>query len=221
MSVNGLIGRKVGMTSIFDASGSMLGVTVIEVGPNQVVARRTKDADGYEAAALGFGKRRASRVRKPQAKALEKAGIQDAPALVREFPLREGADPKVGDVVRAADVFQVGLLVDVTGTSLGKGFAGVRKRHNFNLGPKTHGTKNIREHKSTGSNTWPSRRWPGTKMAGQLGNVKSTVRNLRVVGVDAERNLILVNGAIPGSADGFVFVRPAVAKNARNPAAGK
>jgi large subunit ribosomal protein L3 len=218
MSVNGLIGRKVGMTSIFDASGSMLGVTVIEVGPNQVVSRRTKDRDGYEAAALGFGERRASRVRRPQAKALEKSGIQKAPKFVREVPLAAGADPKVGDQLRVADVFQVGGLVDVVGTSIGHGFQGVHKRHHFNLGPQTHGTKNVREHKSTGSNTHPSRRWPGTKMAGQMGNVRRTVRNLRVVAVDAERNLLLVNGAIPGSDEGFVLVRHAVAKNAKNPA---
>lgn len=221
MSVNGLIGRKVGMTSVFDASGSMLGVTVIEVGPNQVVARRTKDRDGYEAAALGFGTRRASRVAKPQAKALEKSGIANLPAVVREVPLAAGADPKVGDTVRVADVFQVGILVDVSGTSIGHGFQGVHKRHGFDLGPKTHGTKNIREHKSTGSNTHPSRRWPGTRMAGHMGAKNRTVRNLRVVAVDAERNLLLVNGAVPGADDGVLLVRPAVAKNARRPQAAK
>lgn len=221
MSVQGLIGRKVGMTSIFDESGSMLGVTVIEAGPNQVVARRTKDRDGYEAAALGFGTRRASRVARPQAKALEKAGIGNLPAVVREVPLAAGSDPKVGDTVRVSDVFTVGSLVDVSGRSLGHGFQGVHKRHGFDLGPKTHGTKNIREHKSTGSNTHPSRRWPGTKMAGQLGAKNRTVRNLRVVAVDAERNLLLVNGAIPGCDDGVVVVRPAVARNRRQPAAAK
>lgn len=206
MSVNGLIGRKVGMTSIFDASGAMLGVTVIEVGPNQVVARRSKGRDGYEAAALGFGSRRASRVRRPQAAALEKAGIAVAPQVVREFPLRSGADPKPGDVLRVADVFEAGCLVDVSGTSIGHGFQGVHKRYHFNLGPQTHGTKNVREHKSTGSNTWPSRRWPGTRMAGHMGAVRRTVRNLRVVAVDAERNLLLVNGAIPGAESGVVIV---------------
>lgn len=218
MSVNGLIGRKVGMTSIFDASGSMLGVTVIEVGPNRVVARRTEANDGYEAVALGFGKRRASRVRRPQAKALEKAGIEQAPALVREFEVGADAALKVGETIRVADIFKAGGLVDVIGTSIGKGFQGVHKRHNHNLGPQTHGCKNVREHKSTGSNTHPSRRWPGTQMAGQMGNVRCTVRNLRVVGVDVERNLLLVNGAVPGSDDGFVFVRHAVAKNVKNPA---
>lgn len=220
MSLNGLIGRKVGMTSVFDASGSMLGVTVIEVSPNQVVARRTADRDGYEALALGFGTRRATRVAKPQAKALEKAGITQAPQVVREFRLDGASDTKAGDVVRVTDVFQVGGLVDVQGTSVGRGFQGVHGRWGFNLGPQTHGTKNVREHKSTGSNTHPSRRWPGTKMAGHAGAKKRTVRNLRVVGVDAERNLLLVNGAIPGCDSGFVIVRHAVAKNVKNPAKG-
>lgn len=219
MSVNGLLGRKVGMTSVFDASGSMLGVTVIEVAPNQVVARRTAGRDGYEAAALGFGSRRASRVAKPQAKALEKAGIAGAPAIVREFPVAEGTELKVGDVLKVSDVFEVGSLVDVSGTSVGKGFQGVHKRHHHNLGPQTHGSKNVREHKSTGSNTFPSRRWPGTQMAGHMGARNRTVRNLRVVAIDAERNLLLVNGPIPGWETGIVRVRHAAAKSTKSPAA--
>lgn len=221
MSVNGLIGRKVGMTSIFDASGAMLGVSVIEVAPNRVVARRTVPRDGYDAAALGFGRRRPTRVARPQAKALEKSGIEQAPAVIREFPLAAGGDPKVGDVVLVTEIFKVGGLVDVSGQSLGHGFAGVHKRHGFNLGPQTHGTKNIREHKSTGSNTWPSRRWPGTRMAGQLGNVHRTVRNLRIVAIDPEKNLLLLNGPIPGCDDGFVCVRHAAAKNVKNHVAAK
>lgn len=218
MSVNGLIGRKVGMTSVFDASGAMLGVTVIEVTPNQVVACRTKDRDGYEAIALGWGVRRATRVAKPQARAFEKAGVKALPAVVLEVAAA-GGDPKPGDAIAVGDVFQAGAVVDVVGTSIGHGFQGVHKRHGFNLGPQTHGTKNVREHKSTGSNTWPSRRWPGTRMAGQMGNKRRTVRNLRVVAVDAEKNLLLVHGAIPGAESGVVLVRRAVAKNARNPAA--
>ena len=219
MSVNGLLGKKVGMTSVFDAAGSMLGVSVIEVSPNQIVVRRTKERDGYEAVALGFGSRRASRVAKPQAKAFEKSGITAPPAIVREFPIAPGADPKVGDVLKVADIFQVGGLVDVSGTSVGKGFQGVHKRWHHNLGPQTHGSKNVREHKSTGSNTFPSRRWPGTQMAGHMGARNRTVRNLRVVAIDAERNLLLVNGPIPGCETGVVCVRHAVAKNAKNPAA--
>jgi len=218
MSVNALIGRKVGMTSIFDASGSMLGVSVIELGPNRVVARRTKDRDGYEAVALGFGARRASRVGKPQAAALKKSGIDVAPQVIREVEIAAGADPKVGETLQVADVFQVGAVVDVVGTSLGKGFAGVHKRHHHDLGPKSHGTKNIREHKSTGSNTHPSRRWPGTSMAGHMGAVRRTVRNLTVVGVDAERGLLLVNGPVPGCASGVLLVRRTGTKNATKPA---
>ncbi|MCE9636151.1 MAG: 50S ribosomal protein L3 [Planctomycetes bacterium] len=218
MSVNALIGRKVGMTSIFDATGSMLGVSVIELGPNQVVARRTIVRDGYEAVALGFGKRKPSRVGKPQLMALKKSGIEIAPQVVSEVEIADGADPQVGEMVSVADVFQVGAVVDVVGTSLGKGFAGVHKRHHHDLGPKSHGTKNIREHKSTGSNTHPSRRWPGTSMAGHMGAVRRTVRNLTVVGIDAERGIMLVNGPVPGCASGVLLVRRTRAKHATKPA---
>ena len=216
MSVNALIGRKIGMTSIFDASGSMLGVTVIELGPNRVLARRTKESDGYEAAALGWGARKKSRTSKPLAGQAAKAGFEAAPRVVREVPLAVGADPKPGDVVKVADVFRVGGLVDVVGTSRGFGFQGVHKRHGFNLGPATHGTKNYREVKSTGSNTWPSRRWAGTRMPGHMGDVRRTIRNLRVVGLDAERNLLLVNGPVPGADDSVVLVRRAVARNRKD-----
>lgn len=216
MSVNGLIGRKVGMTSIFDASGAMLGVTVIEVLPNSVFSRKTGERDGYEAAALAWGARKPSRTSKPLAGQAKKAGLGTAPRVVREVEIAAGADPKAGDVVRVGDVFKVGGLVDVTGTSRGHGFQGVHKRHNFNLGPSTHGTKNYREVKSTGSNTFPSRRWAGTKMPGQMGNVRRTVRSLRVVGLDAERNLLLVNGPVPGADDTVVVVRRARAKNRKD-----
>lgn len=206
MSVNGLIGRKVGMTSIFDKDGAMVGVTVIELGPNPVVARRTQEKDGYEAAALGYGERRASRVNKPQRTAAEKAGLKAWPEFVREVEIPSGSAVKTGDVVKVADVFEAGQLVDVVGTSIGHGFTGNHVRHHMNMGPYTHGSKNYREQKSTGQNTFPARRWKGTKMAGHMGAVRRTVRNLRVVGVDAERNLILVNGPVPGADSGILVV---------------
>jgi len=212
MSVDSLIGRKVGMTSVFDASGAMLGVTVLEVGPNRVLERRTTAKDGYESVVLGYGERRASRAKKPQVGSAKKAGMETAAATVRE--VRVGADEalKAGDTVSVADVFTVGGKVDIVGTSRGRGFQGVRRRHKFNLGPRSHGSKNYRETKSTGQNTFPARRWPGKRMAGHMGDVRSTVRNLKVVAVDAERNYLMVAGPVPGWDTGLVYVRQVGAK---------
>ncbi len=209
MNLDSLIGRKVGMTSVFDETGAMLGVTVLEVGPNRVVGRRTAKEHGYDAVVLGYGEKKPSRAAKPQVAEAKKAGLEGPPAFVREVRCAADAAFKVGDAVRVADVFQVGGLVDVVGTSRGHGFQGVRKRHKFNLGPRSHGSKNYRETKSTGQNTWPSRRWPGKRMAGHMGNVRRTVRNLEVVGVDADRNYLLVAGPVPGWDSGVVFVRRA------------
>ena len=212
MSVDSLIGRKVGMTSVFDDSGAMLGVTVLEVGPNRVLERRTKDANGYDSVVLGFGEARASRAKKPQLGSAKKAGLETAAAIVREVRVAADEALKAGDTVRVADVFEVGGNVDVVGTSRGRGFQGVRRRHKFNLGPASHGSKNYREHKSTGQNTFPARRWPGTRMAGHMGNERSTIRNLKIVAVDAERNYLMVSGPVPGWDTGLVYVRKVDAK---------
>jgi large subunit ribosomal protein L3 len=209
MSVDSLIGRKVGMTSVFDASGAMLGVTVLEVGPNRVMERRTKDSNGYDAVVLGYGEVRASRAKKPQVGSAKKAGMETAAATVREVRVAAGDTLKPGDTVRVADVFEVGGKVDIVGTSRGRGFQGVRRRHKFNLGPRSHGSKNYRETKSTGQNTFPARRWPGKRMAGHMGDVRTTVRNLKVVAVDAERNFLMVAGPVPGWDTGLVYVRKA------------
>lgn len=210
--LNELIGRKVGMTSVFDPSGAMVGVTVIEVQPNVVVGRRTAAKDGVDAAVLGAGARKASRTAKPQAGQAAKAGLGAWPRTVKQTRVGADAALKQGDVVKVSDVFAAGELVDVVGVSKGHGFQGVHKRHNFNLGPYTHGSKNYRETKSVGQNTFPARRWPGKRMAGHMGDVRRTVRNLKVVSVDAERNLILVNGPIPGADTAVVVVRRAVAR---------
>ena len=209
MSVDSLIGRKLGMTSVFDASGAMLGVTVLEVGPNRVLERRTTAANGYEAVVLGYGEKRASRAKKPQVGSAKKAGLETAASVVRE--VRVGADEplKPGDTVRVADVFEIGGKVDIVGTSRGRGFQGVRRRHKFNLGPRSHGSKNYRETKSTGQNTFPARRWPGKRMAGHMGDERSTIRNLKVVGLDAERNYLMVSGPVPGWDTGLVYIRKA------------
>ena len=207
MSVDSLIGRKVGMTSIFDAAGAMLGVTVLEVGPNRVIERHTKDKNGYDAVVLGYGEAKASRAKKPQIGTAKKAGLDTAAKIVREVRVAADEALKPGDTVRVADVFEVGGSVDVVGTSRGKGFQGVRRRHKFNLGPRSHGSKNYRETKSTGQNTFPARRWPGKRMAGHMGDVRSTIRNLKVVAVDAERNYLMVAGPVPGWDAGLVYVR--------------
>ena len=209
MSVDSLIGRKVGMTSIFEASGAMIGVTVLEVGPNRVLERRTKAKDGCESVVLGYGETRASRAKKPQVGSAKKAGLETAAAIVRECHVAADEALKAGDTVRVADVFEVGGKVDIVGTSRGRGFQGVRRRHKFNLGPRSHGSKNYRETKSTGQNTFPARRWPGKRMAGHMGNERSTIRNLRVVAVDAERNYLLVAGPVAGWDTGLVYVRKA------------
>jgi large subunit ribosomal protein L3 len=212
MSLDSLIGRKVGMTSVFDASGAMLGVTVLEVGPNRVVERRTTARDGYEGVVLGYGEVRASRAKKPQVGAAKKVGLDATAQVVREVRCKADEALKPGDTVRVADVFEVGGKVDVVGTSRGRGFQGIRRRHKFNLGPRSHGSKNYRETKSTGQNTFPARRWPGKRMAGHMGDVRTTVRNLKVVAVDAERNYLMVAGPVPGWDTGLVYVRKAGAQ---------
>jgi large subunit ribosomal protein L3 len=211
MSVTALIGKKAGMTSVFDDSGAMIGVTVVRVEPNHVVALRTEERDGYEAVVIGAGMRRASRARRPQLMAAEKAGLAGAPEVVREVSAQKDTEVEVGASIGVADVFEVGQYVDVVGTSKGKGFQGTVKRHNFGLGPASHGSKNYREPGSTGQATYPGRIFKGKRMPGQMGNKRRTTRNLRVVGVDAEQGLVLVAGAVPGSDTGTVLIRHAIA----------
>lgn len=207
-----LIGRKVGMTSVFDDSGNMVGVTVLEVAPNRVVGLRTADRDGYDAVTLGAGLRRASRSSKPVMGQVKAAGLETAPEVIREVHAVGNAIPEVGTDIGVGDVFEAGQFVDVSGVSRGHGFQGVRKRHHFNLGPRSHGSKNYREPGSTGQNTFPGRVLKGKRMPGHMGNKNRTMRNLRVVKVDAENNLILVAGPVPGWDTGTIFVRRAIAK---------
>ena len=217
MAVTALIGRKVGMTSVFDAKGAMVGVTVIEVPANRVVGLRTTERDGYEAVVLGCGERRASRTSKPQLGAMNKVGIDAQPQFVRE--VRGSADGlEIGAEVSVGDVFTTESLVDVVGTSQGKGFAGSHKRHNFGLGPASHGSKNYREPGSTGHSTYPGRVFKGKRMPGQMGNKRRTERNLKVVAVDAEKGRVLVKGSVPGCDSGMVIIRHAIAKKGYTPA---
>ncbi len=212
MSVTALIGKKMGMTSVFDSSGSMVGVTVVQVDPNQVLGLRTQERDGYEAVVLGMGTRRATRTRKPQLVAAEKAGLAGEPQVVREVRARGGGEIEIGSSISVGDVFEAGQYVDLVGTSIGKGFQGTVKRHNFSLGPRSHGSKNYREPGSTGQATYPGRVFKGKKMPGQMGNKRRTNRNVRVVAVDAEKGLVLVAGSVPGADTSVVLVRHATAR---------
>lgn len=207
----GLIGRKLGMTRVFTEEGASLPVTVIEVGPNRVAQVKTSDVDGYRALQVTEGARKASRVNKPAAGHYAKSGVVAGRGLW-EFRLDdgEGEDIEVGSELKV-DIFEAGQIIDVTGTSKGKGFAGSVKRHNFSMQDATHG--NSLSHRAPGSigqNQTPGRVFKGKKMTGHLGNVRTTTQNLEVVRVDTERNLILIKGAVPGSKGGNVIVRPAV-----------
>lgn len=210
----GLVGRKVGMTRIFAEDGASVPVTVLDVSNNRVTQIKTPEVDGYSAVQVAFGQRRASRVTKALAGHMAKAGVE-AGSVMREFRLsaEQVASYKAGDVI-SVEIFAVGQKVDVVGTSIGKGFAGAIKRHNFSSQRASHG--NSVSHNAPGSIGMaqdPGRVFPGKRMAGHLGAVKSTVQNLEVVRVDVERGLLLIKGAVPGHDGGDVIVRPAVKAN--------
>jgi large subunit ribosomal protein L3 len=206
----GLVGRKVGMTRVFTEDGDSLPVTVLDVADNRVSQIKKPETDGYSAVQVAYGKRRASRVTKPMAGHFAKAGVE-AGSILREFRVAEAdlASLQVGGKL-AVDIFKVGQRVDVTGTSKGKGFAGVIKRHNFSSNRASHGNSISHNRPgSTGQNQDPGRVFPGKRMAGHLGAVRTTTQSLEVVRVDAERGLLLVKGAVPGADGGHVIVRPA------------
>jgi large subunit ribosomal protein L3 len=212
----GLVGRKVGMTRVFTDDGDSLAVTVLDVAGNRVSQIKKPETDGYTAVQVAYGKRRASRVTKPMAGHFAKAGTE-AGSILREFRVAEG---DLGDLAPGgklgADLFQVGQKVDVTGISKGKGFAGVIKRHNFSSNRASHGNSISHNRPgSTGQNQDPGRVFPGKRMAGHLGAVKTTAQSLVVVRVDAERGLLLLKGAVPGAANGHIVVRPAVKAKAK------
>jgi large subunit ribosomal protein L3 len=192
----GLIGRKLGMTRVFGDDGTVVPVSVIEATPNSVTRLRTTEQDGYAALQLGSGVAR--RLSKPVAGQFKHLGKElQKPARVREFRVDSTED------------YEVGQMVDVTGVSKGKGFAGTIARHNFQRGPKTHGSNNYRQPGSIGAGTTPGRVFKGTRMGGHMGDEQVTVKKLRVVKIDAERNLLLVKGAVPGARNATVLVRKA------------
>ena len=204
-----IIGKKLGMTQIFSADGKVIPVTVIEAGPCPVVQIKTVERDGYSAVKMGFGKTAEKNINKPEAGQFKKAGVEPQKYL-REFRLDDATKYEVGKEV-TCEVFAAGDKVDVIGTTKGHGYTGVIKRWNQHRLKETHGVGPVhREVGSMGANSTPSRVFKNKKMAGQYGNVKSTVLNLEVVKVDAEKNLIAVKGAVPGSRGNIVFLRDSV-----------
>lgn len=207
--VNGMIGRKLGMTQLFSEDGTVTPVTVLEVGPCVVVQKRTAERDGYEAVQLGLVDARAGkRANKPSKGHHDKAGVPPTRWL-NEFRLPPGSELKAGDRV-LVDLFKPGEKVDVIGTSKGKGFQGVMRRHGFRGGASSHGSMFHRAPGSIGASAFPSRVFPGMRAAGQMGSARVTVKNLRVEKVDVEKNLLVVCGAVPGSVGARVVVRRSV-----------
>jgi large subunit ribosomal protein L3 len=200
----GLIGRKVGMTQVFQKDGSLVAVSVLEVAPNTVTGLRTADRDGYTAVQLGTDEKKTlNKPRSGQLRGLPSLGT------LREFRVDDAAGYEVGQTLGVADVFAEGDLVDVTGVSKGKGFAGHVKRHNFGRGPTTHGSDHHREPGSIGPGTTPGRVYKGLRMAGHMGAERVTTKKVRVVRADADRNLLLVAGSLPGARGSLILVKKA------------
>ncbi len=206
MSV-GILGTKLGMTQIFDDAGAAIPVTVIQAGPCTVTQVKTKQTDGYSAIQIGYGEVKPKALNKPLLGHLAKSS---APAVrhLREYHIDNSSEYALGQQIKA-DIFSTGQIVDVSGTSIGRGFAGNQKRNNFGRGPMSHGSKNHREPGSIGAGTTPGRVYPGKRMAGRLGGKSVTIRKLTVVRVDPERNLLLIKGAIPGKPGALVSIIPA------------
>ncbi len=205
--INGIIGEKLGMTQIFTEDGSIVSVTVVEAGPCAVVQIKRKDKDGYDAIQLSFREiKKIQRVNKPDMGHFKKANLQPARYL-REVGADIG-DVQVGQTIYA-DIFKKGDKIDVTGISIGKGFAGVMKRHNFKGGPETHGSMFHRAPGSIGSSSYPSRVWKNKKLPGHMGMEKKTIQNLEIVDVRKEENLILIRGAVPGCKGRLIMLKKA------------
>ncbi|NLC84376.1 MAG: 50S ribosomal protein L3 [Ruminococcaceae bacterium] len=202
-----MLGRKAGMTQLFDENGLAIPVTVIECGPIMVVQNKTVQNDGYKAVKVGFGEKKKSQVNKPESGQFSKAGIEPQKWL-REFKTEE--DYTLGQEIRVSEMFNTGDRVDVSGVSKGKGFAGAIKRHGQSRGPETHGSMYHRRLGSMGSTTDPGRVFKGKKMPGHMGAENVTVQNLDVVQVDGERNILVIKGAVPGPRGGFVQITTSV-----------
>ena len=208
--MTGLIGRKIGMMQFYNAEGNMIPVTVVQTGPCVVVQKKEAARDGYTALQVGFGSKKAQRVNKAAQGHMGKAG-KGAFAVLREFRLDDVSQYEVGQEIKASDLFKVGDMIDVSGISKGHGYSGVIKRWSFAGFPGSHGTHEYFRHGgSIGNRSYPGRVRKGKKMAGHWGNERISTQNLQVVDIRAEENLLLVRGAVPGSKQGVVIVRPAV-----------
>jgi large subunit ribosomal protein L3 len=204
----GILGKKIGMTQIFDENGNVIPVTAIQAGPCVVTQKKTTENDGYSALQLGFEEKKEKQVNKAIKGHFAKANVS-AKKYLREFQLENSTDYSVGNVIKA-DIFIVGDRVDISGVSKGKGFQGVIKRHGQHRGPMTHGSMYHRRPGSMGATTTPGRVFKGKKLPGHMGNEKITIQNLDVVGVDAENNILLVRGAVPGQKNGLLYIMETV-----------
>jgi large subunit ribosomal protein L3 len=207
----GLMGRKIGMTQVFDAEGSAVPVTVIEIGDNIVTQKLTPEKHGYSAIQVGGFIVKEKKLNKPELGGLKKAGLQPLKPL-REYRLDDSSSYNVGDSLKAETVLQEGMLVDVQGKSIGKGFQGTIKRYHAGRGPMAHGSKFHRSMGSIGAGTTPGRVFKGLHMPGQMGNETATTRHLKVFKIDAEKRVVLIKGAVPGHDNGLVFIRASKTK---------
>lgn len=205
MSV-GILGTKLGMTQIFDETGKSIPITVIQAGPCTVTQIKTKETDGYSALQVGYGEVKPKALNKPELGHLAKSGASPLRHL-HEYRLEAVSDYELGQQIKA-DIFSAGQIVDVIGTSIGKGFAGYQRRHNFGRGPMSHGSKNHRLPGSIGAGTTPGRVYPGKRMAGRLGGKQITIKKLTIVRVDSDRNLLLIKGAVPGKTGALLSIVP-------------
>jgi large subunit ribosomal protein L3 len=203
----GILGTKLGMTQIFDEKGRSIPITVVQAGPCPVTQIKTTQTDGYNAIQLGYGETKEKALSRPELGHLQKSDSSPLRHL-KEYRLEDVSSFELGQVISVAQ-FEAGQMIDVTGDSTGRGFAGYQKRHNFKRGPMAHGSKNHRLPGSTGAGTTPGRVFPGKRMAGRLGGKQVTVRKLEIVKIDAERNLLLIKGALPGKAGALLNIRPA------------
>jgi large subunit ribosomal protein L3 len=202
----GILGTKLGMTQVFDDIGRAIPVTIVQAGPCPVTQIKTKETDGYNAVQLAYGEVRAKNLSQPETGHLAKSGTGPLRHLT-ECRVADTSGYELGQSI-TTEIFTAGQLVDVTGTTIGRGFSGFQKRHNFARGPMSHGSKNHREPGSIGAGTTPGRVLPGKKMAGQYGNTQVTIKKLEIIRVDADRNLLLIKGAIPGKPGALVKVMP-------------
>jgi large subunit ribosomal protein L3 len=202
----GLLGNKIGMTQIFDESGNVIPVTILKVGPCVITQIKTQLNDGYNSIQIGYGNVSSKKLTQPELGHLKKFNIQPLRYL-KEFKVQNNEDFKIGQVLNV-DAFSPGQLVNIRGKSIGKGTAGLQKRHNFARGPMTHGSKNHKEPGSIGMGTTPGRVFPGKRMAGQLGNEITTIRKLKIIQINAEENILVIKGAVPGKPGNLLSIIP-------------